>query len=736
MSGARRVLLRVLALVAVALAAVALALGGGAARARRSDAFCVSCHAAPAAHRPGHRGVGCQRCHASAERGGIGLVLASAGIGAAPAHGATRASSCVDCHRRDESRWRSLTANPEHRRHLGALGEASCVRCHAGSLHERPTAREGCRQCHAATPMRAEPRSEGACASCHAFSSRPMDRARQVPSATPNAVTAAHVHGAADCRGCHDPHREDDAAAQARRVDCVRCHTGRHAQEVAAGPEGHRDCLGCHQPHARRDAPTSDCARCHAAPRDNAPREVLQGAPRRWPLHPTDPAGAFVPPPNASPEGLHDGRCATCHRPHTWTARREDCRGCHTEQATTIARVPAAPHQDCVSCHAPHGGRPTADTCRGCHDGSEHRATAGVPERHRDCLSCHQPHGGRAEATDACARCHEATAHALHAGPEAHGDCRACHQPHGPPAAPSRASCARCHGAQGVRPVATPQALGHQRCDGCHARHAFERAAATRACATCHRVAMTNVGAHRGDCTNCHAPHDPARDRAGNCAGCHPSVHAQGSPRAVAGHARCNQCHAPHRDDAEARARCASCHARQAQVAQSWSGRGPHGGECATCHAPHRAGGTTACASCHAAQNNRAHTGNHAQCATCHAPHEARPGSADGGWWSRCASCHTAQATAAATAAGAHRRCADCHDRPGRVAPSCATCHAAMQGTLLHGNRGHQRCASCHATHGTPSPTRAQCLTCHNDRAQHFADAPRCQSCHPFAQPR
>lgn len=180
MSAARRALLRVLALAAVALAAAALALGGGAARARRSDSFCVSCHA-PASHRPGHQGVACQRCHASAERGGIGLVLASAGIGAAPPHGATRTSSCADCHRRDESRWRSLAANPEHRRHIGALGEASCARCHAGSLHGRPSPREGCRQCHAATPMRAEPRSEGACASCHAFSSRPMDRARVVP---------------------------------------------------------------------------------------------------------------------------------------------------------------------------------------------------------------------------------------------------------------------------------------------------------------------------------------------------------------------------------------------------------------------------------------------------------------------------------------------------------------------------------------------------------------------------
>lgn len=722
------------ALVVTAAVTLALALGagvGGAVYARREPTFCVRCHEPEGEHTKGHARVACQRCHTAADTGAFGLVLAAVGARASAPHGGVRRESCVGCHRGDEDAWRALMADPEHRRHLNGNPRAECVRCHAGSLHGRPSAREGCRQCHRETPMLSEPRSESACTGCHAFGRGATDLSRVV-ARTDRTVSSQQVHGAADCRGCHDPHRADDASARARRVECVRCHAGRHAAEVAAGPPGHRDCVGCHTPHASRAEQAFDCSRCHAPPPPETPGTQSPTDARRWPLHATANA---APPPSEPPRGAHGGRCVSCHRPHTWEAQRSDCRGCHTTQATSLATLSSPAHQDCVSCHAPHGRAPDASTCRGCHAEPAHRgALATTPAAHRDCLACHAPHGGRTEASHACNRCHESATHPLAAGPTAHQECTACHASHGPPSAPTSNACSNCHGARGAAPVEAPRSPGHARCEGCHRPHEFAATAATRGCEGCHRETLSHGSAHDGECGSCHAPHSAARDRARDCASCHATTRVEGTPRALIGHARCQSCHTPHRDVRAARSACATCHPPEAAARASWSGRGPHGGDCATCHAPHRAGAPATCASCHVAQATTAHTGTHRECTSCHAPHSPRPGAGDGGWWGRCASCHTTQATLAATATGTHRNCADCHDRSGRTAPTCESCHTTARATLLHATPQHQNCANCHANHGTAPATRAQCLTCHASRATHFPDAPRCQSCHPFAR--
>ncbi|MFO0630051.1 MAG: hypothetical protein U0325_31110 [Polyangiales bacterium] len=163
----RRVALRLLALAAAALVAAALALGGGTVDARRSDAFCVSCHR-DTSHRPGHAGVACQPWHSTAEAGGVRLVLAAAHLGPAPAHGGTRVV-LVQCHREDTSRWRSITANAEHRRHRAPRRDG--LRAVPRDLAAQPP--------HAARRVCAVPRR-------HPDARRAPRRRRPAPRATPS----------------------------------------------------------------------------------------------------------------------------------------------------------------------------------------------------------------------------------------------------------------------------------------------------------------------------------------------------------------------------------------------------------------------------------------------------------------------------------------------------------------------------------------------------------------------
>jgi hypothetical protein len=722
--------------------------------ARSSRSLCVQCHGAPASHLRGHARVACQTCHPSGPAARVGMQLARVLREGAPAgHARSPAAPCAGCHGAgSDPAAAAFATTPGHEAHARGGRAVPCVRCHGGSLHDRPVAAEACASCHAAVPMRSEPRDEASCVRCHEFSSDPASAGAAlrlgVRGGAPR-VDGGRVHGAVDCRQCHNPHRDPVDPAAPTAAGCTGCHRGDIAAQVAAGPEGHRTCLGCHAVHADRLAGTPQCDRCHLAPQRAGPA-VVPAAPglatnalRTWLTRPDarppavpDAAWQRAAATPANPGFTHGGRCASCHRPHTWVARPTDCRTCHAAQAAAVAFDTPHGINGCVGCHDPHGPRPDSGACGACHQPEARLARAAPPEPHRACLSCHQPHAAARPTAVVCATCHVAQRDRVAAGPAAHVDCTACHAPHGPPRPATPAACASCHAPVTAWFASTRHPARHT-CEGCHADHDFSRPTARAACQRCHQELASHRGSHLGDCVSCHAPHPPAPQRElADCRACHASPPLAGPPTMQAGHQRCEGCHRPHEAPARAAAQCATCHRPEAAVAPTWPAGSPHAGACVQCHAPHRpAEPIAACATCHAAQATPNHTGRHPRCVMCHAPHRERPSGGGAAWWTRCADCHRAEATAAAapTTSATHRACANCHQRPGLAPPTCVSCHGGIPTQLMHAVPQHANCTQCHERHGNAPPTRSRCVACHADRTTHFPDAPTCQACHPFA---
>lgn len=759
-------------------------------QARHARAFCVSCHASVRIHGSGHGMAPCQSCHQSGLATRLALGVARLTGGRPPAgHGTTRTSTCTGCHREHTPSGAFATTSGHHA-HARGDHSVDCVRCHGGSLHERPSHSETCASCHANVPMLAEPRDAGSCVRCHDFSTDPTVVAtalRTGITGTGPHIDASRIHGGVDCRQCHNPHRPPNDRVAPLGTRCTQCHRGNIRAQVEAGPVGHRTCLGCHAVHADRRNGTPQCDRCHTVPqRTLVPGAPVPGAPStlararanaRRPrgaatvpapstAAPGAPAGTgpgnvttalrtWVTLPNVRPPAIpdaawlaanatprnptftHGGRCASCHRPHTWRAQPTDCRNCHNAMATSLGLETPHGRNGCLGCHDPHGPRPNASACAVCHVNQAGLARNAPPAPHRVCTSCHLPHDPVRPTAATCTHCHQAMHDRMANGPPPHQNCISCHTPHGPPRPQTPTVCANCHSVV-TNWFATTAHPPQHRCEGCHANHDFSRPAARAACMRCHQDLASHRGSHRSDCVTCHTPHAPFPGRdVTNCMSCHTTQRLSGPPRMQAGHARCQGCHQPHRARATAGTMCGNCHRVERETAASWPAGSPHAGNCVQCHAPHRPDGAfPVCATCHAAQASTNHYGRHAACIMCHVPHRDRPAGGGVAWWTRCGECHRAEAEGARapTTSATHRQCANCHQRPGLRPPTCVTCHAMIPSLLLHSVAQHANCITCHARHGNPPPARAQCVACHADRATHFADAPRCQSCHPFRQ--
>ncbi len=756
-------------------------------QARTSRSFCVNCHATVRTHGTGHRDAPCQSCHQSGLAARLALGVARF-TGARPAagHAVPRSSTCATCHR-DHTPNGAFATTSGHNAHARGAHPVDCIRCHGGSLHERPSRTETCMSCHASVPMLAEPRDERSCVRCHDFTTDPTTAVaalRTGVTGTGPQIDASRIHGGVDCRLCHNPHRPTNDPAAPLGTRCTQCHRGNIQAQVEAGPAGHRTCLGCHAVHADRRNGAPQCDRCHTAPqRTLIPGAPVPGAPatlaraargrRGAPVPPPVAPGASGAPPAAGTGGVttalrtwvtlpnvrppaipdadwlaanarprnptftHGGRCASCHRPHTWRAQATDCRNCHNAMATSLGLETPHGRNGCLGCHDPHGPRPNASACAACHATQARSARSAPPAPHRLCTSCHQPHDPVRPTAATCSHCHQAMRDRMAGGPPQHQNCISCHTPHGPPRPQTPGVCSNCHSTV-TNWFATNAHPPQHRCEGCHANHDFSRPAARTACMRCHQDLASHRGSHMSDCVSCHTPHAPvpARD-VHNCISCHTTQVLSGPPRMQAGHARCQGCHQPHRPRATAATQCGNCHAAQRATASSWPAGSPHAGNCVQCHQPHRPDGAfPVCGSCHAPQANTNHFGRHAACIMCHAPHRERPAGGRVGWWTRCAECHRTEAAGASapTTSATHRLCANCHQRPGLRAPTCVTCHAAIPSTLLHSVGQHSNCITCHTRHGNAPPARAQCVACHADRVTHFTDAPRCQSCHPFRQ--
>lgn len=713
----------VLGVAAVAAAVVAVARcspGTDRVTAEAADgALCSTCHET----RPtdeAHVDASCLECHVTSETLLTKLYWLSVGVGSdVPEHGQVPDPSCHDCHERDEEAWRGLVATEGHAAHLPLEGFADCVSCHSRQLHGTEGEPAGCESCHRDVEQHGLS-AEIACTACHRFD---RDAEFVLPGdvvPTPVATTgddasvgAEDVHGAADCRRCHNPH--DAQELTAAELDCQSCHRAHLEEAQAGGPEGHSDCLGCHTVHAPRTHIARDCINCHTIDEEEGGWNVEEAG---VPLEVQAEIRTRI---------SHEAKCGTCHAPHTWIASDARCGDCHEENAAGIAALPEESHTRCGQCHQPHEPPPGSSVCRGCH--SAQGASQGAsPGRHRDCVSCHDAHGGRPTG-GICRSCHDEQGRQLSGQAAEHRRCGSCHTAHGSPAAGSRAACTRCHTEEATQLAAGGSPPQHQ-CGGCHLPHTFpaDPRVANR-CASCHANAVAGDASHRGACSDCHGSHDRLLTRVANCRSCHDSERPQ-----VPEHQDCAGCHSPHQPALRARANCRSCHASEVGAMASWPRGTPHAGECARCHTPHDEGTTATCASCHATQTASSHRGSHTQCVQCHDPHQSRPGGARG-WWGRCAQCHQAEGRAVAAAAGtAHGICQNCHETPGTPLPTCQGCHSRMSGVLNHRSHSSASCTDCHAQHGNRSMGRAQCVRCHDDLTRHYPDATTCQSCHPFTR--
>lgn len=684
---------------------------------QRSDGrLCVSCHDAPP-HEGGHATFDCDGCHRVDDALALDLALAREGLMLPPPHDETQ--PCTTCH--DSSPTSALAAEG-HRAHASATPD--CSSCHTDP--HGAAAPRTCESCHADVALHG-PTRETPCTTCHAFRPAAPDDAVLPEAAVaheadlagvhPIEIGADRVHGAMDCRRCHDPHADDEAPTTVRCEDCHRGHLG---EEQETAPLGHQSCTGCHEPHAPRATPAVDCLQCHAYPAEG----------HGWDARPPTATGpAFTEAEQAATRAriTHEGRCATCHEPHTWAASPTRCASCHEENAATIAALPAGAHGACATCHEAHEPQPTGQVCRSCH-ADVHASGAGTPAAHQDCLSCHDAHEGRPSAAVACASCHQSEHVQLVRSTVQHRDCLSCHEQHGAPLGPTPGACASCHTEPALAFASAPRASvpAEHQCASCHRPHEFlaDAGAITR-CATCHTDVVSAHASHRGTCTSCHEEHGAPLGQAPDCASCHDDVHPS-----VASHADCRACHQPHQAAADALRRCESCHATEARASASWPASSPHRADCMACHQAHDEPTQTACASCHAERASRAHMGGHTDCTGCHEPHRAPPATPSG-WWARCADCHRPEATAVTGLPGTHGDCASCHQTPGPPLPTCQSCHAAPR-PLAHAAHAAQSCSACHTAHGRPAIERGTCTACHTDRADHFPDAARCQSCHPF----
>lgn len=700
-----------------------------------SGGYCTSCHGAQGEHHdtPGHEGVACQACHEAPEGWTVSLlapiVLSSVKLAD---HGAARGEACADCHQQDESAWAALQATAGHAQHAVDPGPEGCIRCHAGSLHGRPTDEEGCMSCHDEVPADMVPTVEMSlslendCVACHNFRTEDPDAPpRPVAAAGGVDVTPEDVHSAADCRFCHSPHAEPVDAIG----DCRRCHRGAIAASVANMPSAHQQCWSCHDVHAPRSQVAIPCVGCHQRPlvADSPLAETFRGTAERTSkvARARDDRAAGGDASKTVPASAmsHEGRCETCHSPHgggLWAAR---CGQCHEDKAAAMAELPEGSHDECTSCHEPHSAPPTSEACGVCHD-DERRDASVAPGRHRDCLACHDSHAGRPESAP-CATCHERPARETAAGPAQHRQCAACHEEHGDPTASVQGNCRRCHGTE-FAAVGHARSAEHRECESCHQPHRLEKATAGRRCVDCHPQVAGSAMAHRDSCTSCHRPHGQTPSESLACGTCHQQV----ARPTEAGHSRCEDCHQPHQRASQAR--CRECHATEARWVGGWPAGSRHAAECRTCHQPHNRSAQPTCQSCHAEQSTRTHLGSHSQCEDCHGQHRPRPAGPNG-WWTTCENCHEGEARGAARSSPTHRRCQSCHDNPGLTSPACASCHSETVGRLLHANSQHRDCNRCHETHGSQPPDRANCLSCHEQQRDHYPDAPRCQACHPFS---
>ncbi|MFN7975969.1 MAG: cytochrome c3 family protein [Acidobacteriota bacterium] len=202
---------------------------------------------------------------------------------------------------------------------------------------------------------------------------------------------------------------------------------------------------------------------------------------------------------------VKEGKCTTCHDPHSSGERRllrkpmkELCKDCHADHVDfDVVHGPVATGE-CTACHVPHDGddktllrKPGDGVCLGCHE--DIAAVLTKAYRHTalktGCTSCHNPHGSEYPkllanvGREVCLDCHDDVAEKADQSASPHppvkdpNGCASCHSPHASDNAkllqkPMKETCLGCHGTILTKTMTFLHGpINDGKCSACHDPH-------------------------------------------------------------------------------------------------------------------------------------------------------------------------------------------------------------------------------------------------------------------------
>ena len=362
------------------------------------------------------------------------------------------ASTCIDCHRKDDI-------------HRGGLG-ADCVSCHDTQVWQHSSFDHQKTDYALTNKHREVP-----CAACHAG---------QRYKGTPK-----------QCIGCHLP---DDVHKASQGPQCANCHSTAgwaaqkfdHARETGfplLGRHAQIGCADCHRSGNLKDPLPKDCVGCHKSDDKHAGR-----------LGPT---------------------CSDCHNADAWRVTHFDhlerfkfaLEGAHANLDCHVCHTGVVKHPklgtDCVDCHRaeePHGGT-LSKKCEQCHAATKWTEVSFDHDQSKYPLvglhvivTCGQCHATQRfnDAPKECSGCH--------ARDDVHNgglgkDCAECHNPNGwkmwdfDHATHTRFPLSGAHAKIG--------------CADCHIRPQ-NRVRPSMICGTCHSGNDVHAGRFGKECQQCH----------------------------------------------------------------------------------------------------------------------------------------------------------------------------------------------------------------------------------------
>jgi hypothetical protein len=377
---------------------------------------CVGCHAAGKAYRK--TATTCVDCHHKEEP-----------------HEDRLGRDCASCH--DTERWR--TVKFDHGKTAFALRDkhidVPCAGCHFGNRY-KDTPRE-CVSCHAPNDVHRGERGSK-CGDCHStagWKTAKFDHRKE----TGFALEGVHAH--IDCQDCH----RSGNLQQKVPKDCFGCHQG---QDAHAGRLG-RECGSCHD---------SDQWKPSTFDHNRDTHWELLGQHTKVACHSCHTA------PLATQKLAHE--CVSCHQASDVHKGKlgDRCDQCHTADGWLkrvnfdhdLTRFPllglhvAVP---CEQCHFSKAYRDVGHECIACHRKDDvHRGSLG-----KECAKCHSPNGwgiwefdhGKetgfqltgAHGKLTCGGCHKQPADEV----KLNSNCLSCHEQDDVHLGQYGRQCQRCH---------------------------------------------------------------------------------------------------------------------------------------------------------------------------------------------------------------------------------------------------------------------------------------------------